>query len=1827
MSLRRLFVGKRLEANVVEVGEVNYVDYSFQRREALRTDEAFLGHVHYLWDVVAKDTSARVHEAGYLDLFARIAYVLVTESTPASARALAQADWDYDAHGRDCMHYTMFVDAVFEICDLFCPYTDSHEYCVLLMDLRRAITTVDLDETMLQATPVELHAKLKDVATHHWRPMTEIKKLSAKTIGLGSTETETLQRHRNGDWITGFALLHECRALSFKALLCAMHVVLYGNFSQKLHTPGKGQLESEYRLYQAKQPPPGSSVLRDKDSDTSLLPRPAASANRIPVMTDALRAEVWDPAVAKLLMNVAARPAICVVGPPRSGKTRLAQALAAELGLRYFSIPSVLDVLAKAPPVVGEAASTQLFATLAAKLRAGLSVSRDDAVSALLYYVAETVQGGQGFLLDDIYPHDAWGSDAFLGITFTHVVALYGTHANCKEHVTEMAMCPKRRVVYSARDLAQFSRAAGFADVYVERVAPPPVVVVPPPAEDNDGGDEEDKEDDDGDDGAPPPPPSVDVNAPYRVPPPSLDRLSQRYALPPNQDRCVNVGTMWLKTLDTAFAQSEKNLIKSMASAPPDLQLLRILFHQSPTGILHCALSALTAVRGEPPIVSRLPPSLTAIHVDLPADVAGQPRSEQIRWLLYGDWSPFFDDGAPLAPLKHLVPPGEPRLLSVFRGFCPVARLRHELGHPSFAVLFSGCIYLLSSDDAMRAFMRDPPRHLEPILSSTNQLRLPAYPLPQKVWVISSTMLWPAAFSVASVAAALATTILHVPAVDPTQLLAPSFGNYMAYESMLREGKAVPHAQLAKDMLHYIATTSMERWVAHGLPVDDATHGLMKELSLWPDMVLVLEPPPEDAAPPVAKDYATALASLLKLLVDDTGIPVTRCAVDAAASQDDVLAAIHRLLDPWNFNRVDGDDDGYVASAPPLSPVEEESRKVWGACGPYCPVTYATARLWRTVPGKKEFTSFVDQRLYQFAGAAEKAAFDRNPRRYIPRDATTVFRPIVLLLGVANAGRRSIALALQAALGATIFDTARVHTMFMQLVAIEKFNAGMDGDEAADLDEALQLALYVACMQREFDLETHAGAAPYVVPGFGPTASRLPTVELLTACLERKWFPLVVVPLQLDQTTAVARKMASWVYTPPKGDDDDEDAPDNEDAKEGWKERKTRLLADEAAAREEETARVVDAVAAELETYTNALQHLADQGAKLTAPVNAARGPQRVVKDVLATLHANGLAKLGNFFCAVDKLPLARMQALVAAGYLTMGHHGPYCPVQRAIRRRDSVEQVCVTYRDRIYFPSQVDAFAASPSKYACATATQKTRPPLSCAVIGAPCAGRTTLAKGLAAAFGYVYISAHDALKWVDACQRGTTLHAHIREFKQGDGDAFDMSLVNDAVALQCIVARIRSFECQTRGWVLDGYPTSVAQAHAWDKASTTPDALPATVLCLDSSVDDLLRRRCPISGELLKRMALWRAARLPLLISYVQTYGSGYVKLVPTAHKSTWKVLAEATALLDHVVDAHATYWQALASHHAAPAADVRLAQTQLQLHPLAQHRCPVGLARGLCVDTTAQDRTLLAEYEQYLYFLGIPETLAAFLREPAKTIAALKPPQPVLDVGVGAVLCHGLHVPMGFQGYCPVTYKEGAGPCDWRAIRKGSKYIVAALNQTIYCFVSHAAKRRFLLDPAAYSSLELPTKLPPLVTDAQAHLDVTIPGKLEQALSRVTEEALVALGSERLKFPGVAAKASAVMYVALLLKTKKKFSNHDQSLSADQVRALLHNYVQDCRLGQEIKELTAPVGSAVKGVRSMREKGDSTDLQTKNARFDAILHAPAAIFRAYATRALEK
>jgi adenylate kinase len=165
--------------------------------------------------------------------------------------------------------------------------------------------------------------------------------------------------------------------------------------------------------------------------------------------------------------------------------------------------------------------------------------------------------------------------------------------------------------------------------------------------------------------------------------------------------------------------------------------------------------------------------------------------------------------------------------------------------------------------------------------------------------------------------------------------------------------------------------------------------------------------------------------------------------------------------------------------------------------------------------------------------------------------------------------------------------------------------------------------------------------------------------------------------------------------------------------------------------------------------------------------------------------------------------------------------------------------------------------------------------------LLGPPGAGKGTQSQRLTEKFGIVQLSTGDMLR--AAVKAGTTLGRQVKDIiARGE-------LVPDEIVVEIIAERIGQPDAKN-GFILDGFPRTVAQAEALDRLLKTKGVELCGVVELKVDEDSLLRRietrvaECKARGEalrpddnpdvLVQRLKAYRAQTAPL-VAYYRTKG----------------------------------------------------------------------------------------------------------------------------------------------------------------------------------------------------------------------------------------------------------------------------------------------------------------------------------------------------------------
>jgi adenylate kinase len=129
--------------------------------------------------------------------------------------------------------------------------------------------------------------------------------------------------------------------------------------------------------------------------------------------------------------------------------------------------------------------------------------------------------------------------------------------------------------------------------------------------------------------------------------------------------------------------------------------------------------------------------------------------------------------------------------------------------------------------------------------------------------------------------------------------------------------------------------------------------------------------------------------------------------------------------------------------------------------------------------------------------------------------------------------------------------------------------------------------------------------------------------------------------------------------------------------------------------------------------------------------------------------------------------------------------------------------------------------------------------------IAGAPASGKGTQCEIIKEKFGVVHLSTGDMLR--AAVSAGTEVGKLAKDYMDSG------KLVPDEVIIGVVKDRLEQDDCKTKGWLLDGFPRTQAQAKALEEAGVTADCF----LFLDVPDEILVervvgRRTDPVTGKI---------------------------------------------------------------------------------------------------------------------------------------------------------------------------------------------------------------------------------------------------------------------------------------------------------------------------------------------------------------------------------------
>lgn len=552
---------------------------------------------------------------------------------------------------------------------------------------------------------------------------------------------------------------------------------------------------------------------------------------------------------------------------------------------------------------------------------------------------------------------------------------------------------------------------------------------------------------------------------------------------------------------------------------------------------------------------------------------------------------------------------------------------------------------------------------------------------------------------------------------------------------------------------------------------------------------------------------------------------------------------------------------------------------------------------------------------------------------------------------------------------------------------------------------------------------------------------------------------------------------------------------------------------------------------------------------------------------------------------AIDGFLANRMLSM---GYKFPSRFGRWCPVKLLEgevlppQHGFGLFTFPVVYRQHVYFCSGRDereAFMQCPSRFL-KQPSPKPVVPIKMSIIGPPKSGKTGLANRFVAEYGVVRLSIGEAIRKALNFQSYTELARQINlHLKAGNP-------VPDELAVQALEVALLDMQCQTRGFILDGYPVTKKQV----ELMTERKIIPVRVLELQVEDEEVLirgtadrhapTRILPLhdSQQILGiRLNAWQQ-EIEAVRDWYQKEHRNWVPI--DGQRSKWWIWDQALDEARKSVRQIQTYLQRLSEGKAASVADMCITPSEC-LERLGDYNqyCPVSLAdRGELVDCSVNSSLeFAAEFRGRYYKMASRVELELFLADPARYVPPLAPrklPEPELlpRRRTAADVKTMFPKQIELKGYCPVTYLDGK--LRYENIVPGETDLVVEYREKLFCFESEEKLQKFMRLPEKYYGLTLPHKLPPRKEPLLVS-GLPMLGYMEQSVATALTKALTAVGCFKPKYPFVDAKKSALLYIAYHLKA---YNPKSSEYVRKKYKQKLMRFEEECELiGYLGKEMT--------------------------------------------------
>ncbi|GAU89148.1 hypothetical protein RvY_01732 [Ramazzottius varieornatus] len=376
----------------------------------------------------------------------------------------------------------------------------------------------------------------------------------------------------------------------------------------------------------------------------------------------------------------------------------------------------------------------------------------------------------------------------------------------------------------------------------------------------------------------------------------------------------------------------------------------------------------------------------------------------------------------------------------------------------------------------------------------------------------------------------------------------------------------------------------------------------------------------------------------------------------------------------------------------------------------------------------------------------------------------------------------------------------------------------------------------------------------------------------------------------------------------------------------------------------------------------------------------------------------------------------------------------------------------------------------------------------------------------------------------------------------------------IPDALEILCLEALLRTADCQTRGWILDGYPSTFGKLNVMMQRLIVPtlvfELVASNKTCMLRSVIEIMlskkQKLPPLNNSqvVATRLAHYKT-NIPPVQNYLKKYTKNLHQIDTTASK--WKMWFTALEIIaQRTVDIQG-YVDKREKQTAAPLTGLCVTPNQLKTRLSTAYGvyCPVTFnTQYQLFDCLARaNGEFIAEYREKYYLFASKEKMEAFLDSPDRWLPPIAyrtmPPRDQLPKVVQVEeLDDQWAEKLAFAGMCVVTYVDHDTKPS--GLKYGQANFVVKYNEKLWQFCSVECMNKFLSQPWNFVNTPLPSKRPPQPEHpVELEGPVSVVPYLETSLGPVLVQAIMEAAELRPKYPHIGYKDSAMVFIGNYLK----------------------------------------------------------------------------------------